>query len=230
MRDARHPIRAVALAGAAVCTVGSGVFVQPAAASVAVCGGLPRCHEVARVDVNGDGTADRVALVRRGGNRAEHGSVTVRVKTSPTHVESARRRTFFWSGGLWQGAGTLDGRPGRELVVGHAMGAHAEFFWVFTWRHGRLVTLRAPGGDPDWGVDGAANDVLGWQRLGGAPAGQVRHLVGERQPDGRMKGTVTTYQWTPGRWVRQAATVVDPLSRERAGRWVGWHVQGVARY
>src|SRR6476619_3274403 len=124
MRVARHPVRAVAVAGAAVCTIGSGAFVQPATASVPVCGGEPRCHEVARVDVNGDGTPDRVALVRRGGNRAEHGSVTVRVKTSPTHVESARRRTFFWSGGLWQGAGALDGRPGRELVVGHAMGAH----------------------------------------------------------------------------------------------------------
>ena len=47
-------------------------------------------------------------------------------------------------------------------------------------------------------------------------------------PDGRMRGTVTTYQWTSGRWVRQARSVVDPLSRE--GRWVGWHVKGLARY
>jgi len=217
----------VAAAGSALALA---AVASPGAAATSVCGGVARCHEVVRVDVNGDGVRDRVALARRGADGAGSGSVTVRVQVGPGRVLSTTRPTFFWSGGLWQGAATLDGRRGRELVVGHARGAHAEFFWVLTWRHGGLALLRAPGGQADWGVDGAANDVLGWQRLTDAPPGQVRHLVGERQPDGRMRGTVTTYQWTSGRWVRQARSVVDPLSRDRAGRWVGWHVTGLARY
>jgi len=225
-RSSRRRARTVAGLAALAVTA----LAPPGAAATSVCGGLPRCHEVVRVDVNGDGVRDRVALARRGADGAGSGSVTVRVQVGPGRVVSTTRRTFFWSGGLWQGAATLDGRPGRELVVGHAMGAHAEFFWVLTWRAGRLALLRAPGGGADWGVDGAANDVLGWQRFTAAPPGQVRHLEGERQADGRMTGTVTTYRWTSGRWVREARRMVDPLSRERAGRWVGWHVKGLARY
>lgn len=231
-QNRRRARTVAALSALALTAVASPVVsaAPSAAAATSVCGGVPRCHEVVRVDVNGDGVRDRVALARRGGDGAESGSVTVRVQVGPDRVVSTTRRTFFWSGGLWQGAATLDGRPGRELVVGHAMGAHAEYFWVLTWRRGGLAPLRAPGGQADWGVDGAANDVLGWQRFTDAPPGEVRHLVGERQADGRMRGTVTTYRWTPARWVRQSRTVVDPLSRERAGRWVGWHVRGLARY
>src|SRR4051794_25507072 len=98
-----------------------------AIADVGVCSGGLKCRVVTHVDVNGDGHADTVAIARRGAEGARSGSVMVRVKTSPGRVVSASRRTSFWFGGLWQGAARIDGRPGRELVVGYTAGAHTLF-------------------------------------------------------------------------------------------------------
>lgn len=42
---------------------------------------MPRCHVVARVEIDGYGRVDSVALVRRGNDGAAWGSVTVRVLT-----------------------------------------------------------------------------------------------------------------------------------------------------
>lgn len=193
-----------------------------------VCAGVARCRIVARVDVNGDGRLDTVALARRG--KAATASVLVRVKTGPSRIVSVRRGTPYWYGGLWQGAAVIDGVAGRELVVGRTSGAHAEFFWVLTWRNGRLLTLRSPGGDLDWPVDGAVNIDVGWQRTDSDPAGLMRLRVAERQPDDRLVGTETTYRWSPGHWTETRVSTIDPITEPRAASWSGWRVPGLARY
>src|SRR3954470_5702962 len=107
------------LAALLVGVTGTGQTTVPAsAATTSVCGTLTRCHVVVRTDVDGDGRRDVVALARRGADGATDGSVNVRVRPSPSRVVSVTRSTFQWSGGLWQGAASLDGRDGRELVLG----------------------------------------------------------------------------------------------------------------
>jgi hypothetical protein len=202
----------------------------PAAGAVPapVCGSLPRCHVVARADVDGDGRADTVALARRGADGALHGSVTVLVRTARATVVSTRRTTFQWTGPLWQGAALLDGHRGQELVVGASAGAHTRFFWALTWRDGRLVTLPAPAGGPTWVVDSAAAVVLGWQRTAADPVGLVRRRVVEGDPDtGRFPGRETTWRWRADGWHRVATRSFRDVSPRRAGSWAGWNVPGL---
>jgi hypothetical protein len=206
------------------------VPVHQASATVPLCGSTARCHVVTRTDVNGDGRPDIVAITRRGATAAPDGSATIRVQTSPSHVESVTRSNSHWFGPLWQGAARIDARDGRELVLGATAGAHAQFFWVLTWRQGRLVTLRAPGGDRTWVVDGSATNILGWHRSDADPAGLIRQRVAERQSSGRVSGRVVTYRWSFAGWSRVGSRVVDPVSEGVASRWVGWRVPGLDVY
>ena len=201
-----------------------------APAAVPVCGGQPRCHVVARADVNGDGRLDTVALVRRGADGAEHGSATVRVQTSPSRVGEVTRGTFQWSGPLWLGAATIDGRPGRELVLGASAGVHARYYWVLAWRNGSLATLRTPERDRTWGIDSAGSGILGWQRSDADPPGLIRRRVVDPQPSGRLRGRETTYRWSTSGWSRVSSRVVDRVSERRLGPWFGWHVPGLGLF
>lgn len=197
-----------------------------------VCVDIARCHVVARVDVNGDGARDTVGLARRGNDGALHGAVIVRVQTSARKVVAVRRKTIGWSGKVWQGAASLDGRPGKELVLGWTAGAHALFFTALTWRHGELVNLRAPG-DSHWGIDGSVSSVVGWLKRPGEPAGVIRSRVAERKLNpstSRFEGTVTTFKWSRNGWTKIDAKQIDPLRTKRAWTWAGFHVRGLARF
>ncbi len=224
-----------ALAGLLGASVVSGVAAlgaaSPAAAGVGVCSGVAGCHIVTKVDVNGDGRRDTVAVARRGADGARSGSVIVRVKTSRNHVESVTRRTSFWYGALWQGAAKIDSRSGHELVVGHTSGAHTLFFSTLTWRKGHLVMLHQPGGARHWVVDGAYNITLGWKHRTADPVGVIRKRVAERRANGRFRGVVTTFRWgSDGAWHRMGSTVKDPLSESTAFSWGGWRFPGLQRF
>ena len=119
-----RPIAALAslLAATGMCAIAS-----PAeAVGPGVCTGITTCRVVARVDVDGNGTRDPVALSRLGKDGGPHGTVVIRAKVGRHRVVQARRKLPYWYGPVWQGAAFLDGRKGRELVVGHTAGAHSE--------------------------------------------------------------------------------------------------------
>jgi len=194
-----------------------------------VCDGVRRCHQVATVDVDGDGTADPVGIARRGKDGAEHGKVIVRVKVGDIIV-STRRKTSYWYGSPWQGAGRLDGEAGKDLMVGSTSGAHTLFFHGLTWRDGSLVTLDAPGRGHAWVIDGAYSIAIGWLRKGSWPAGKIYKRTAVRQESGKFKGTVTSFRWTKGAWEPTSGSSAYPMSDKQAYSWSGFHVPGLKRY
>lgn len=155
------------------------------------------------------------------------------MRTAEGTLVTSRRRTEFWYGPLWQGAGRLDGRRGTELVVGRTTGAHAEVFTVLTWRHGDLVVLGAPGRGRWWTVDAAVWVDLGWQRRPADPRGVVRKRAAVREgsaTDGPFRGRLTTFRWSKQGWERVDRSVIYPMSEKRASRWGGWRVRGIDRW
>jgi hypothetical protein len=197
-----------------------------------VCAGVSGCRVVASADVNGDGRADPIGLVRKGGGLGERGTLTVRVATSPGRVVSVRRPLENWTGTPWQGAATLDSRPGRDLMLGRQMGASAQFYQSLTWRRGALVALDAPGPDRWWGVGRSATVIGGWLRRAGDPPGVVSARVATSAAGTRAtyRGRVTTYRWTPAGWHRAGMRTVYPLSMRQVRHWAGFHVPGLARW
>lgn len=227
----RKRVRALGAMCAAVVVVAGG----PAGASGSgsgkgVCDGVRRCHEVAHVDVNGDGEPDAVGVARRGRDGAEKGKVVVRVKTGPDEIVSTRRKTSYWYGSPWQGASHLDGEPGKDLMVGYMAGAHTLFFHGLTWRDGGLVTLDAPGRGHPWVIDGAYNIAYGWMRKGSWPEGHIRKRVATRYESEHFKGTVSSFRWKDGSWDLVDSTTIYPLPDKTAYSWAGFHVPGLRRY
>jgi len=206
----------------------------PARAAQGVCAGLAGCHVKARADIDGDGSRDVVAIARRGGAGAPRGAVIVRVKVGPHRVESYRARTSYWYGRkVWQGVADLDGRRGKEIVIGRTQGAHAQFYRSLTWFDGNLVMLNAPGKRRTWYVDGAVWISVGWQRLATDPAGTLRKRHAIRVGDavtGRFKGRIATFRWSDGRWKKVGTKTIFPLPDERAFRWGGFHITGLDRW
>lgn len=198
-------------------------------ASPGVCDGVRRCQQVAKVDVDGDGTADPVGIARRGKDGAPHGKVIVRVKVGDT-VVSTRRKTSYWYGSPWQGAARLDGEAGKDLMVGFSAGAHTLFFHGLTWREGRLVNLDAPGRGHPWVIDGAYNVAYGWLRKGSWPDGSIRQRVATRYETKRFKGTITSYRWQNGAWDRVSSRKIYPVPNKTAYSWAGFVVPGLKRY
>ena len=198
-----------------------------------VCTGVSRCHVKAYADVDGDGSRDRIAIARRGANRAPSGAVIVRVKTGPNRIESARYPTSYWSGPLWQGVARLDGRAGKEIVVGHSMGAHTLFYQAVTWRHGDLVRLNAPGRGRLWVIDSAYTVAFGWLRRSDDPVGRVIKRTALRtgtEPQSGFEGRAVTYQWTRDGWDKVVVRFVEPLPERQAYRWAGFHIPGLPRW
>lgn len=196
-----------------------------------VCAGVAGCRVVAHVDVDGDGRRDAVGIARRGADGAGDGRVVVRVRTA-RRIVSTERRLSYWYGRPWRGAARLDGVAGVELVVGYTTGAHTVFEQVLTWRSGRLVGLRAPGGEGSWVIDGSVNFQRGWLRRAGQPVGTVTLLDAQRNGgDGpRFTGTATRYLWSGGRWVEQARATNRRLAERTAYGWSGWHVPPLPRF
>ena len=202
-------------------------------AGTGVCAGLRGCRVVARADVNGDGRRDAVGLARRGGGLGATGAVILRVRTAPHHVVQVRRRLESWTGSPWAGVANLDGRRGKDLMVGRQMGAAARFYQSLTWRHGHLVLLDAPGPDRWWGTEQSATVRAGWLRRAADPAGSVRRRVATREGSSATspyRGRVTTYKWTAGGWHRVHGRTVTSLTETRARHWGGFHVPGLARW
>lgn len=201
----------------------------PASAAPGVCAGVSGCRVVRSADVDGNGTADQIGVVRKGGSGADQGTVTVRVRTRPGTIVRATRSLTSWTGPAWHGTATLDERAGKELVVGSTQGAHAEFFRVLTLRAGKLVTLPAPGGGT-WAVDGALMDDVGWARGAGDPRGLVRARVAERDGDGVMQGTVTTWRHSASGWKKGKVVTFPDMTDKAAGAFAGWKVAGLPRF
>ncbi len=223
--------RVVLVPPVVVALAAAGSLSTPAVAGQArVCAGIAGCRVVARVDVDGDGHRDTVALVRRGGGEGRRGSVTVRVAVSADRVVRLRLPLDNWTGPVWQGAAALDARPGQDLLVGRQMGASAQFYQSVTWRHGRLVPLDAPGPSRWWSVGRSATVIGGWLRHASDPAGVIRWRVATAAAPGTYLGQVTTYRWRAGAWHQLRVRVVAPLSPARAARWGGFHVPGLARW
>jgi len=198
-----------------------------------VCAGVTGCHVKARADVNGDGSADVIGIARRGESGAPSGAVIVRVQVGPQRIASFRARTEFWSGPVWQGVARLGGGSGKEIMVGHTMGAHAQFYLALTWRHGQLVPFDAPGRGRTWYIDGAVWISAGWLRLPNDPAGKIYRRVAIRVGDAtqsRFKGKVTTFRWAHGRWNRHGTRTIFPLPDKRAFSWGGFRVPGLNRW
>ena len=204
------------------------------AAAAGPCAGVDRCHVVAHADVDGDGTRDPIGLARTGKDGGANGTVTLRVRLG-SRVVSATRPAEYWYGPLWQGAANVDGRRGKELFVGRTQGAHAQLFQALTLRHGRLVTLRAPGRGYQglWIIDGSAMYETGWLRRASDPAGVVRFRHAERNRPSETSdftGVVKTFRWTADGWVRTAIRRDLHLSQERAEAWGRFHVPGLPRW
>jgi hypothetical protein len=153
------------------------------------------------------------------------------VRTGPHHIATARRKLQYWYGRPWQGAASLDGRRGSELMVGHTAGVHTEFLQALTWRNGGLAPLRAPGDETDWVVDGAYNVSYGWQHRAGGPVGTIRRLAATRNGSSRsFAGTVTTYRWGPAGWRQVERRTRARLPERTAFTWGGFRVPGLQRW
>jgi hypothetical protein len=203
---------------------------EPTRAALGVCAGVARCDVRAHVDVNGDGRRDAVGIATRG--HGAHQIVVVRVRTARRQIDSVRYHMPFWEGSPWQGTATLDGRPGREIVVGRTMGAHAQLYRALTWRRHGLTQLDAPGRGGSWWIDAAVWISRGWKRPTNAPAGVVRLRHAERIGDYKspFHGTVSTYRWSEGSWDRTRLNDRGKISDRCASRWGGFRIPGLARW
>jgi hypothetical protein len=198
-----------------------------------VCAGVRGCHVVGHADVDGDGSPDPIGIADRGQDGAAVGGVIVRVKTGPGTVASVFRTTHGWYGPRWQGVANLDGRHGKEIVVGRVMGAHAQFYQVLTWRQGRLALLDAPGQRKWWYIDGAVGISVGWLRLPADEPGTITKRAAVRTGDATESpfiGKVTTYRWARGGWRQITSKTINPLPDARAYRWGGFHIPGLPRW
>jgi hypothetical protein len=166
-------------------------------------------------DVDGDGHPDRVVLNYTQVSDAAigQGRVTMRVDFRSGAAASVSRHVMFWTRTLSQprlpfvGATNLDGRPGRELLLGDDQGAANVFFHVFTARHHRLVALAPPpgtdGGTANWNLGGSVG--TGAQqfvchrhsvRVVATRPAKSRRL----QDQGLSHVTRTTSRWTAAGW------------------------------
>jgi hypothetical protein len=196
-----------------------------------VCHGVRACHVVAHVDVNGDGAPDTVGIAKRQRNLAQRGTVIVRVKVAPRRILQVKRPLRYWSGSAWQGAASIDGRPGDELVVGHIAGAHTQFLKVLTWRGSHLVNERTPDGSPDWTIDGAYNVDIGWLHRADQPLGTITKLLNERNDDtSTFTGTTSTWAWTDGRWNLTSRHTDTAIPERTAYTWGGFQIPGLSRF
>jgi hypothetical protein len=184
-----------------------------------VCAGLRGCRVLARADINGDGHRDAVAMARRAA------AVVVRVKTGPGEVVQTRRRLRSWTGSPWAGVARLDGRPGKEVLLGRLAVRHARYYQVVTWRRGRLQVLDAPGRARWWRVASSARVQAGWLHRPASPAGTIRQRVATKS-GGAYQGRIRTYRWSSSGWRPSSSVTVRSLPDAQALRWGRFVVRG----
>ncbi len=182
---------------------------------------------VARVDVTGDGSADRVTYRVLAGDRVRIGVRAADGRTARHVVDTA-----LWpgDGGAWHGAAPVDGVPGAELVIGTSMGAHTPLFTMLSWRGADLVVQPDPLSSRwEWWVDAFAGGYVGWRRV--VRDGEVEMvstmLFRDRQ-DG-WSGERRRFGWDHG-WVPAGRRDLTVRSDRAAARVGGWHVSGLPRW
>ena len=215
----------------------SSLLASPAhAAAATACTGVTRCEVVSSADVDGDGKADSVGVVFKKPTDAGPGSITVRLRTA-TGVQSATTgKDVYWPLKPFFGVAAVDGRPGKEIVVGDDIGAHAEQFRVVTYRKGDLVTLASPPGSgltrpSRWGIDSSLRFHVGFKRTV-SKKGVVSIIRKEAVSNNaftRASGTKTTWVWKSGGWVKKSRVKVS-YSQEAVYKIEGWHVKGLPVY
>jgi hypothetical protein len=218
-------------------------------ARAGVCTGVRDCQVIGRFDVTGNGRSDSVGLVNhdRDGYVGK-GRVTVRVKTDRGRLVKQRVGVQNWRGAVWFGAAAVNGRAGKELVVGAErhkytqdgpIGDRVTFsktFHVITFSPGSdLSHARGPGGSKLWsltGPDGVRSgsgsgqfyQEWGWWRkkVNGEVRLQKRRLVTGGAAGIQSRRTV--WAWRHGQW-RQLSSrpMSDPLDK----KYGGWHVKGL---
>ena len=205
---------------------GAGAPIEVSPRLTGVCDGTQDCKVVATRDVDGDGHRDRVGRVLH-----PDGRVTMRVLTSEGMLRRKTVDASDWYGDPWHGAAGIDGRRGVELVVGHLVGAHTEFFKVLTWRAGELVVERDPSGDATWVVDSSVNFNIGvWRRVvDGEVLVRLRSAVRGAAGHGH-NGRDVTYHWAHKRWNKVSSIHRHYRSDAAAFRIGGWHVGSLPRF
>jgi hypothetical protein len=213
-----------------------------------VCHGVHDCTVVGRFDVNGNGREDRVGLVNHDRDGyIRKGRVTVRVKTDRGRLVKQRVVVNNWRGAVWHGKAVLDGRRGREIVIGGDRDKYtmegpgeprsfAKGFHVLTFKPGsdlakasspdnrRLWWLTSPDGVRSGGDSAVFYHEWGWwrQRVDGRVRMQKRWLSTGGAAGVRSKKTV--WVWRDGQWRhRSSRPMSDPLDR----RYGGWHARGL---
>jgi hypothetical protein len=202
---------------------------RPVGTVASACAGVRSCRVVARVDVDGDGHADQVAW-----HQLSKSLVQVRVRTAAGQLLVHRVDVkFWWGGGAWGGAAYVDGRAGRELLVGSMQGAHTPMYTMLTYRSGRLVKEVSPSSlSPLWQIDAAYGDDIGWWRHV-TPGHQIRLTQRIAVRDlGRQTfgGHDTSWAWTKHGWdqlSRKPTTYGSPRAASAIG---GFHVAGLAAF
>lgn len=210
-----------------VAVAGAPVLTTSASAATGVCTGVKSCKVVSRADVDGDGRADQVGLVQRQ-SYPSNNTVTIRVRTAKGRTMTTSHRAW-WYGSTWHGAAKFDGVAGYELVVGRNAGAHYRDFRVITYRGGKLVTLRAPGGDYRWPIDGSSAYNMGWTRSVSKGVVAMTYRGAVRRNQTKHDLTTVRYTWRSGAW-RRTSTKTSVVSNSTAYAIAGWHVPYLKRY
>ncbi len=222
------PLRAAARALLALVCAGTVVLVAPGPASAAgpgVCAGVSTCRVVARVDVDGNGTRDPVALSRFGKNGGPNGSLVVRVKVGAHRIVKVRRKLTYWYGPVWQGSAVLDGRKGRELVVGHTAGCARTFCSACSRGGTADSSICAPRTVAWTGTStGPGRSMPATSIRAGTPAGTLlrpgcRPLDAMTTTSSREPSTATS--GPPVSWKRTHHTAYAYVNEETAYRWAG---------
>lgn len=173
-------------------------------------------------DIDGDGRADVVRLRRRSDQVCR-----IRVRTATGHRDTRSVRTDL-NPCRWHGAARFDRRRGEEVSVVTALGAHAAFHTVLTWRAGHLRVERPPAG-AHWTVDAAAMSSTGIRRRHNA-RGALRVVVVSVSDRGRRwAGHRRVLAFRHGAW-RQLSDHRIRVRPRTARRVAGWHVRGLPRW
>jgi hypothetical protein len=237
---------------AASATTGPATAPPPTASSAraphhSVCHRVRDCSVMGRFDVNGDGRKDQVGLVNHDRDGSiRNGHVTVRAKTGRDRVLRQRVGVTRWRGPVWYGKASIDGRAGKEIVLGADRDRYfvkgpgeqisiSKGFHVIAFKPGADLIARDPSGARLWwltgprGVRSGSDSAVfyhewGWwrQKAHGQVRIQKRWLSTGGAAGVRSKKTV--WVWRHGDWHRRSSgPVSDPLDKNYGG----WHVRGL---
>ena len=189
---------------------------------------------VAEADIDGDGKADQVGVVAKGITEQAGGTIAVRVRTAVGKTLQTTGSDVSWYYQPFHGLAAIDGRAGKEIVVGDLTGAHSFQWRVVTYRKGALVTLAPPPGSgltrpSRWATDGSYSFHYGWARRvsdKGVVTLVRKEAVRDETGPGAT-GRTNTYQWKSGAWVKRTSTKKHYPSLKAAAAIDGWHVKGL---